>query len=47
MFDKLDNQYSHMPFAALNIQGEQKQLCCLKRNDVWKGKNELQVVNED
>lgn len=36
MFDKLDNQYSHMPFAALNIQGEQKQLCCLKRNDVWK-----------
>lgn len=36
MFDKLDDKFSHMPFIGTSMSNGDKQLCCLKINDVWK-----------
>lgn len=37
MFEHLrQNEFSHMPFVGLSLDGNDKELCCLKRNDKWK-----------
>jgi len=36
MFDFNDSRYTHMPFAALDGDGNPKQFCCIQNNGLWK-----------
>ncbi|MGE4300661.1 MAG: hypothetical protein AB7F40_03555 [Victivallaceae bacterium] len=36
MFDFNDSRYTHMPFAALDADGNPKQFCCIQNNGLWK-----------
>ena len=36
MFDFNDSRYTHMPFAALDGDGNAKQFCCIQNNGLWK-----------